>query len=459
MADNVTYDRQNWGAVPNQTSIAADEIAGVQHQRIKMQFGEDGTATDVSAVNPFPTQPVPSSSDGTRGPFGRLLIADKGKRFDVEFIYDEQPHLIDSTSNTSGGATVTHNSDSRDLTLDIVNATEATEARSPSYLYIPYTPGDGQSIHITGTMDSASLGTGSAEVFLRTSVTGSTVDTNLVTQANWTTNTTGINWDTSQIFVIGFQSLKVGTILFGMVSGGAYTQVATIDNDNLTTGGYWQSPSLPLLWRIYNTATETIVEIGYGDELNAVGFRYRMPVNASATMRAICGTVHSEGGQRFEDLPGFEFAQRQPTAITVSTTIVPIISIRPKLTFNSLLNRGVIIPDSVSAYASSQAIELLVYAYDDDTKLTGDVWVSNDVHSIAEYDVTATAINTTGIDLIAVIYVPGNNRGSSAGTLLGKEVLTLDSAGLVGKILTVAAVRAGGTNATAKAAIKWKEIR
>ena len=34
--------------------IATDLIAGKQHQRVKVQFGADGTATDVSADDPMP---------------------------------------------------------------------------------------------------------------------------------------------------------------------------------------------------------------------------------------------------------------------------------------------------------------------------------------------------------------------------------------------------------------------
>lgn len=48
MADNVGY-------TPGEgAQIAADEIAGVLHQRAKVQFGEDGSATDVSEANPLP---------------------------------------------------------------------------------------------------------------------------------------------------------------------------------------------------------------------------------------------------------------------------------------------------------------------------------------------------------------------------------------------------------------------
>lgn len=54
MADNVGYT-PGVGA-----TVAADEIAGVLHQRVKIGVGADGTAVDVSAANPMPiTAPAP----------------------------------------------------------------------------------------------------------------------------------------------------------------------------------------------------------------------------------------------------------------------------------------------------------------------------------------------------------------------------------------------------------------
>lgn len=48
MADNVGYTPGS-GA-----TIAADEIAGVLHQRVKVGIGGDGVSTDVSDANPMP---------------------------------------------------------------------------------------------------------------------------------------------------------------------------------------------------------------------------------------------------------------------------------------------------------------------------------------------------------------------------------------------------------------------
>ena len=49
MADNVTLNAGSGGSV-----LATDEISSVHHQRVKMQYGVDGSATDVSATNPLP---------------------------------------------------------------------------------------------------------------------------------------------------------------------------------------------------------------------------------------------------------------------------------------------------------------------------------------------------------------------------------------------------------------------
>ena len=59
MADNVGYT-PGTGA-----TVAADEIAGVLHQRIKLGIGDDGVAVDVSASNPLPiTAAAPLSVTG-----------------------------------------------------------------------------------------------------------------------------------------------------------------------------------------------------------------------------------------------------------------------------------------------------------------------------------------------------------------------------------------------------------
>jgi hypothetical protein len=53
MADNVGYT-PGTGA-----TVAADEIGGVLHQRVKVGIGSDGTAVDISEANPMPVDVGP----------------------------------------------------------------------------------------------------------------------------------------------------------------------------------------------------------------------------------------------------------------------------------------------------------------------------------------------------------------------------------------------------------------
>lgn len=66
MADNLGYTPGS-GA-----TVASDDIGGVQHQRVKISVGEDGSATDLSATNPMPVL-VSDPSTGTS--FGPITTA------------------------------------------------------------------------------------------------------------------------------------------------------------------------------------------------------------------------------------------------------------------------------------------------------------------------------------------------------------------------------------------------
>ena len=54
MADNTTLNAGAGG-----DTIATDDIGGIKHQRVKVQFGEDGVASDVTNTNPLPINLLP----------------------------------------------------------------------------------------------------------------------------------------------------------------------------------------------------------------------------------------------------------------------------------------------------------------------------------------------------------------------------------------------------------------
>jgi len=395
--------------------------------------------------------------------FGRQRVSGTGQRLDVEFIYDKSEEYFDEMTN-GGSASVTHNANGRDLTL-LAGATTSGHYAWMSSYPVPYTPGNSQFINMTGVLDLAGIGGGLAQVFLRSKVTGSVVE-EVIDQNNWTDTVSGVDWSKSQLFEIDFQSLKVGEIRFCLGRGGNQTTVAQIDNDNEIDSGYWQTPNLPVYWKIYNDATYTYMELGYGTDDNAVGFRYRIAANASATMKAICCTVKSEGGLNLRDMGGIpKTIDRGITVKTVSTTLVPVISIRSKATFNSFENLMLAIPSSIFI----QADESIRYAIIYDCSLTNASW--NDVdggiaESCMEFDVAATAF-TNGHEVHSG-YVYGSSTGAK-GTIdagaggehgvLGKTVLWNRQNGSETGILTIAAIKSGVTDSDVLAGFRWEEIR
>lgn len=60
MADNTTINSGAGGDV-----IATDDIDGVKYQRVKVTFGADGSATDVSPAAPLPVVEDPASAAAT----------------------------------------------------------------------------------------------------------------------------------------------------------------------------------------------------------------------------------------------------------------------------------------------------------------------------------------------------------------------------------------------------------
>lgn len=99
MADNIGYT-PGTGA-----TIAADEIGGVLHQRVKIGIGADGTATDISTSNPMPanlTAPIEvSATTGTvtTQETGELLEAIEALRMAVQALNRSIGMMLPDTAN------------------------------------------------------------------------------------------------------------------------------------------------------------------------------------------------------------------------------------------------------------------------------------------------------------------------------------------------------------------------
>lgn len=391
--------------------------------------------------------------------FGLLKVGEPANRFDAEFTYGKLEEIFDEIIG-SGGGSITHDTNARHLLLETAGIGLLNSAKICSFP-IPYTPGNSQNIEITGVLNYANITDGVAQLFLRSKTTGSVTE-EVYDQADW--NIKGIstyslhsdvNWSLSHIFDIDFQSLKVGRIRYRLNRGGNPIGLHEIYNDNLRNTGYWQNPSLPVYYKVYNDATYSYMELGYGNENNAVGFRYRIPLNASASMTAICSTVKSGAGTMLFEMNGYpQSIDRGVSAKTVSTAIIPLLSIRSLATFSSIENLTISIPREISVQTNNP-IRLIVYQ---GTTLTGASWSNVDtVSSTMEYDISATAL--TGGRIIHSDYIgTSKNTNTSLKGLLGKAVLWYRE-NIDNGTLTIAAVRSDSTNASVLIGLKWEEIR
>jgi len=391
--------------------------------------------------------------------FGRLRVSNTGQRLDVEFLYDLQPEYFDQITNNG---TVTHNDNPRDLTLALDDANNGSYARMSSYP-VPYTPANSQLIEMTGVLNLAAIGGGTVSVFVRTKTSGAVVEQTF-SQSTWDNLTTSadIDFTKSQLFSIDFQSVKVGRIRFGIFQSGIYIPIKSVTHDNSVNVGQWQLANLPVSYSIRTTAGTTYLEIGYFNDDNGCGFRYEISANASATLKAICCTVKSEDGPTLQDMPGLpRSVDRGITPYTVSTTLVPLISIRPRSTFQSVDNLILSIPKGYTIQTNEAIRVAIVHG----GTLTNASWTAVDTNrSSIEYDVAATAITNGHENSSEYIYATSTGPAAtrqieSGGGLLGKTILWNRQDANETGIISLCAIRTGASDASVLAGINWEELR
>jgi len=123
MANNTTLNVMTGGDV-----IADEDISGVKHQLVKLEYGLAGTATLVSATNPLPTYTEDATSITSNGPTAVTSAA--------------ADTLILAANNNRRGATIFNDSTA---TLNISLGTNAASATafsvqlgSKGYFEVPF---------------------------------------------------------------------------------------------------------------------------------------------------------------------------------------------------------------------------------------------------------------------------------------------------------------------------------
>ena len=291
MADNVQL---NQAAGSAGDVIAADDIGGTKHQRVKVQHGADGSATDASAANPLPVNLPGTSYDA----FGRIRVSDPITLFDSKQIHDTQALFWDDEETSGSGTSTAHDADTAKTRISVSATTAGTRVRQ-TFMRFNYQTGKSHLILMTGLISGSGSGItgsmgyyddnngifvksedGTLYITRRTNVTGSAVD-NDVAQSSWSgdkldgSGASGYTLDPSktQIFWIDLEWLGVGRVRCGFVIDGKFILCHEFLNANVLTEVYMSTPNLPLRYEISNDGT-----------------------GGAAYVDHICSTVISEGG-------------------------------------------------------------------------------------------------------------------------------------------------------------------
>lgn len=391
--------------------------------------------------------------------FSRLRVSSPQGIFDTQLTYDLRPLQYQRLTNGTG-ATIAHDSTNRCATMTFADTPTGGYAYMQSYEYIPYQPGRSQLAFVTfnfietkaNVLKFAGLSDrnngfefqidGSTPRFVLYSDT--TNGDQIVNQSAWNLDKldgTGnsrktIDLTKVQILVIDFQALYVGRVRMGFDIDGQIIYAHEFNHAERIATPYIQTATLPV--RCGMSCTGTV----------------------STTMRFVCSAVISEGGQ--EDTAGNTFtAEGTKTAANGSRT--HLLSIQPKLTFNSITNRMKFVLDSIefiSTGADPIKWELVLGQAISGTTTFTDV---DTTYSAMEYNTAGTISGSPGI-VIAAGYIASSatTRGSVSAKVAQRYPITLAADGTLradnfGR-MTILVTGLGG-NVPCRASFNWREIR
>lgn len=354
--------------------VAGTPTGGV----VTIQGVAGGTAIPVSGTLTSSYSPYNQSA------FGELRVASNYTLADLINKYEIDTNEF-STSTATGG-TVTHVANQSAINLAVTGSNGST-ARLRTNTFYRYQAGKGllikQTVYHADTGQSNQVrrwgffddndgifwqlsGT-TFSVVKRSSTSGAPVEVT-VAQASFNNDilngsgASGINLDLTKgnIFEIKLQWLGVGSVQF-FVNG---YLVHTMSHANTLAVPYMKTAQLPIGFDVINTGVST-----------------------GSSMTSICSSVIAEGGTI---PPHFTYSAFNATPIVVTTTERPVLTIRPKATYNSIENRMLVLPNTFSIGTEGARISFrLVY----NGTLTGASYTSVATTSGTEFDVAATALS------------------------------------------------------------------
>lgn len=407
----------------------------------------------------FPITQIQASDSPSITPFGRWRVANPTGLFDSQFTYNLNPLLYEQIIAGTGAA-IAHDTTNRMATMTVTTSTTTGgKAYMQSYQYMHYQPGKGQLIFTTFLMGSGvtnvtkfvgySDGTNGVELQMAGTtvqlqlITGTAHGTETVAQASWNidpmngSGPSGITLDLTkvQILVIDLQALYTGRVRIGFDIGGVIYYVHQFLHANIDTAPYIQSANLPVRAGMVTTGTPA----------------------SGTTMSFICCSVISEGGS--EDTGARTFGI-EGTATAGNGTRTHILSIRPKTTFNSIVNRIQFDPQTMNIGVTGNSAvfwELVIGQAISGTTTFSDC---NTTYSAFEYNTAGTISGSPAIVIASGYVGPVTGAGTSTKGLLSRYPITLDASGAVRALGTLSVLVTGMTQTSAcRVSINWAEIR
>lgn len=332
MADNTRLNPGSGGDL-----IADDDIGGVKHQEVLIEFGSTGEAIRVDKDIGLPVNILPQTDNPIIDPYGRLRTSQPVSLAEFTQTHGLHNALVWASASVGNGGTVVHHTN-RASTILTVDSVSGSGLIYQTKRYFKYDPGLGLLLNLTGILVKDNLNEpvrrrygyfdaangiffqnegGVSSWVLRNSTAGpsssGSVSELIVTQANWNmdkldgTGSSSITLDPTkaQIFVIDYQWMGVGRVRVGFEFGGKYVYAHEFIHTNNSDVVYMATPNLPFRGEITNIS-------------GTVG---------SSSLEQMCYSISTEGG--FSDKLGIaRSANMGITPRNVGVERTPLISFR-----------------------------------------------------------------------------------------------------------------------------------
>lgn len=325
--DNVQINKFTVGGG---ATIATDEINGVQHEKVKVEFGVDGEATMVSTLDPLPvtlsanTNVVLNPTSFTLDAGARVRISALTTLGDYKILDRDETLLIETVGTGTGLFTDNKYS---------MSVASGQYLIRQSKRYHPYLSGKSQQVELTVIGLS-----GNVSIVVQNAGT----DVFRINQADWNVNPlTGHDWANFNVLIFDFLWLGGAMMRTFIVTA---TGIVLVDMRNVAAqvpSLLLKSPNQPVRYEIRSDGVNTTKRVGYFSS-NAVapfnsnkdGF-WLESVSASATgaMTYVCCQVSTEGS--IDESGKVGSVHTGSTAITLATigTKYPIKAIRLNSSF------------------------------------------------------------------------------------------------------------------------------